>query len=555
MTDESPEEFLARAGIREVPPPPNAKKLNGGADDDAERWHGNGSGSAKHESAPSTSSVSFVSALGTPFPGGEWREPKPLSDGLSPVPAFEPDYLPAAIRPWAADIAERMQCPLDFVGTPAIVSLGAAVGRRICVRPQRETDWTEAPNLWGIIVGRPGAMKSPAMTEALRPLNRIEAQARESGQEAAREFEAAKELHHLKLADAREKARKQLKDGSEAPTVGIDAAPTPPARRRLIVNDTSYEALGEILAENPNGVLAVRDELVSLLRSLDREEFAAARGFFLSAWNGTSGYTFDRVIRGVTHIDAACVSMIGTTQPGRMADYIRRASKENDDGMIQRFGVLSWPDASPDWKNVDRWPDSNARERAWATFERLASLDPDSVDAQNDKFDALRFLRLDPTAQAAFDEWRGNLEKSVRTGDLGPALESHLSKYRKLVPSLALINHLADDGVGPIREASLLRALAAAEYFEAHARRAYGAALNAEAPAAKAILARIRKGELRDGFNARDIYRAAWSGLSDRETVLGALEMLEDAGWLAARIEKTPGRDRVSYLINPWAIR
>jgi hypothetical protein len=91
MTDESPEEFLARAGIREVPPPPNAKKLNRGADDAAERWHGNGSGSAKHESAPSTSSVSFVSALGTPFPGGEWREPKPLSDGLSPVPAFEPD--------------------------------------------------------------------------------------------------------------------------------------------------------------------------------------------------------------------------------------------------------------------------------------------------------------------------------------------------------------------------------------------------------------------------------------------------------------------------------
>ena len=97
--------------------------------------------------------------------------------------------------------------------------------------------------------------------------------------------------------------------------------------------------------------------------------------------------------------------------------------------------------------------------------------------------------------------------------------------------------------------------MAAAEYFEAHARRAYGAALNAEAPAAKAILARIRKGELRDGFNAREIYRAGWSGLSDRETVLGALEMLEDAGWLAARIEKTPGRDRVSYLINPWAIR
>jgi putative DNA primase/helicase len=500
-------------------------------------------------------SVSFVSAPSTRFQGvKQWREPKPLPDGLLLVPGFEPEYLPTAIRAWAADIAERMQCPLDFVGAPALVALGAAVGRRVCVRPQQATDWVEASNLWGVIVGRPGAMKSPAMTEALRPLNRIETRARESGQEAAREFELAKELHQLKLADARDKARKQLRDGGAA-SLDIGPAPPPPARSRLIINDTSYEALGEILAENPNGVLAVRDELVSLLRSLDREEFAAARGFFLSAWNGTSGYTFDRVVRGVTHIEAACVSMIGTTQPGRLADYIRRASKESDDGMVQRFGVLSWPDASPDWKNVDRWPDSDARERAWATFERLASLDPDNVCAQCDSFGGLRFLRFGPAAQVAFDEWRGSLEKRLRCGDLGPALESHLAKYRKLVPSLALINHLADDGAGPIGEASLLRALAAAEYFEAHARRAYSAALNAEAPAAKAILARVRKGELQNGFRARDIYRNAWSGLSDRDIVKAALEMLEDADWIAGRVEKTQGRDRVSYLINPRALQ
>ena len=47
--------------------------------------------------------------------------------------------------------------------------------------------------------------------------------------------------------------------------------------------------------QNPNGVLAHRDELVSLLKTLDREEFAAARGFFLTAWNGKDRYTFDRI--------------------------------------------------------------------------------------------------------------------------------------------------------------------------------------------------------------------------------------------------------------------
>jgi putative DNA primase/helicase len=38
-----------------------------------------------------------------------------------------------------------------------------------------------------------------------------------------------------------------------------------------------------------------------------------------------------------------------------------------------------------------------------------------------------------------------DLEKRLR-GDLHPALESHLAKYRKLVPALALICHLVDGG-------------------------------------------------------------------------------------------------------------
>jgi putative DNA primase/helicase len=485
----------------------------------------------------------------------KWPEPKPLLDGLLPVPAFEPDYLPKAIRPWAADIAERMQCPLDFIGASALVALGAAIGRHIAIRPQQKTDWTEVPNLWGLIISRPGALKTPAMQEALKPVYRLEAKAREENERAANEFDNTKELYELARADAREKAKKLLKGGAAKTSLDVGPPPTPPPRRRLIVNDATYEALGEILAENPNGVLAVRDELISLLRTLDREEYAAARGFLLSAWNGTGGYTFDRIIRGRTHIEAACVSIIGTTQPGRLAEYIRRANSERDDGMMQRFGLLSYPDASPDWENVDRWPDTEARERAWETFGRLTALDPDAARAQQDPFNTLPFLRFDAEAQREFDEWRAGFEKRLRAGELGSALESHLAKYRKLVPALALINHLADIGAGPVAKAGLLRARATSEYLEAHAKRAYGAALNAEAPAAKAILARIRKGELKDGFGARDIYRNAWSGLTDRETVRAALAMLEDADWIAARVEKTPGRDRLSYLINPKAVR
>jgi len=73
-------------------------------------------------------------------------------------------------------------------------------------------------------------------------------------------------------------------------------------------------------------------------------------------------------------------------------------------------------------------------------------------------------------------------------------MESHLAKYRKLVPGLALLLHLADRGTGPVSEKAALQALGWAEYLESHAMRAYASVLTPEAAAAKAVIGRIRKG-------------------------------------------------------------
>jgi len=107
----------------------------------------------------------------------QWPQPKPLPAGLAPVEPFKSEFLPDALAPWVDDIANRLQCPPDYVAVTAVTSLGAVIGRRIGIKPQRKTDWTEIPNLWGAFIGRPGLLKSPAMNEALRPLHRLEAEA------------------------------------------------------------------------------------------------------------------------------------------------------------------------------------------------------------------------------------------------------------------------------------------------------------------------------------------------------------------------------------------
>lgn len=165
----------------------------------------------------------------------------------------------------------------------------------------------------------------------------------------------------------------------------------------------------------------------------------------------------------------------------------------------------------------------------------------------------LPFLRFAPDALGEFAGWRSGLEARLRDGTLSPALESHFAKYRKHVPALALICHLADGGTGPVSLEATLRAIAWAEYLEPHARRAYGSGPAQAVQAARVILKRIRTRALPDTFTARDVYRPQWSGLTDRDTVREALLLLEDHRYVASVRQMTGGAPATVYTVNPRA--
>src|SRR5262245_4204219 len=103
-----------------------------------------------------------------------WPDPQPLPGELPLVPQFDERLLPDGLRRWIVDIAERAQTPLDFPAAGAIVALGSAIGRRLGIRPKRQDEWLVVPNLWGLIVGPPGYLKSPMLHEVLKPINRLE---------------------------------------------------------------------------------------------------------------------------------------------------------------------------------------------------------------------------------------------------------------------------------------------------------------------------------------------------------------------------------------------
>jgi putative DNA primase/helicase len=512
-----------------------------------------------HEHGPEA----LIAAMQAARPVGELQEcchastPIPLPE-LPPVEPFEPKLLPEQLCPWIQDIADRLQCPIDYVAVGTMVHLAAVIGRKIGIRPQGKTNWTVVPNLWGLIVGRPGVMKSPALEATSGPLDRLIAEALEDYERSKNEALAAKAASDLRFEARQKEARKLLSQNHDADVSGllIKDEIEEPTLRRYKTNDTTAASLGEVLRANPNGVLVFRDEMVSLLKGLDREDNADQRGFFLTAWNGDSSYTLDRIGRGLhLHIEACCISLLGGTQPARLSGYIAQAVKggAGDDGLIQRFGLMVWPDVSPDWQNVDRPPDADAKKKAYEVFGRLDKLDPFSIGAEQDVgFDGdpegIPYLRFDPDALALFNEWRADLEKKVRSDDLHPALESHFAKYRKLVPALALITHLVDGETGPVTESSTLKALAWAEYLESHARRCYSAVTQEEVRAAREIKKKIANGSLKPPFSSRDVWRPRWAGL-DRNAAASGLATLVDYGHLLIKQVETEGRSATLYYV------
>jgi putative DNA primase/helicase len=485
----------------------------------------------------------------------DWPKPEPIQSELPPVEAFSEDLLPDSFRPLVADVTERMQVPMDYPAVVMVLCLAGAVNRRAVIQPKaNDTGWVIVPNLWGGIIAPPGFMKSPVIQAATRPLNQIQTEWRQEHEEALKDYAREKEEYELRRAAWKEQYKAASKKGNTAPGRPEDE-PEEPKLRRLIVNDATFEALHQTMSENPAGILVIRDELTGWWSQLDRAGREGERAFCLQAWNGDTGHTIDRIGRGTIHVEACCMSMLGGIQPGRLRSYMVDALEDgpSNDGLIQRFQLLVWPDTAPDWNYVDRAPDAASEQQAARVFRKLVELDAENPAS----------LRFASDAQELFIEWLAELEAKIRGDELHPALVSHLSKYRKLMPALAVLFHLAETaaGNGDADTVSLRYAQQAAawcEYLESHARRVYSCIVTPQLRAARELADKIkhRKVGTERFFSCRDVYLKGWSGLDSPEAVKQAAEVLQDAGWVrdvCGESSDPLGRGRPSnrYEVNP----
>jgi hypothetical protein len=494
----------------------------------------------------------------------EWPDPLPVKSELLPVKPFEFSLMPYPLCAFVRDASVRMQCPPDYIAVSMVFMFGGLIGTACGVKPKRLDDWVVVPNLWGGIVGNPSTLKTPAITEAFAPLYKIEKDAMEEYQEKSREWESRDKVSKLREESVKSDIKNQMKNRmfSDEEALKLYASQVreipKPSCRRYKTNDGTIEKVHELLSQNPRGLIQYRDELVGVMAGWEKEGHGADRAFYLEAWNGYGSFTVDRIGRGTIHAENICIAIFGSAQPDKILSYIHKSLHALDnDGLLQRFQLLVYPDPLKEWEYVDRIPEQGAKAAFHNLAFQIARTDffegiPDIQEVRGKKC-----FSFDDGAQEAFIDWLTGFEKKLKGFD-EPIIIQHLAKYRKLMPALALIFHVVaiadkDRKTGKISKEATNRAISWCEYLEFHARRIYGMALDISIQAASVLSKQIKRGELGQKFSLRDVYRKQWSFLKDRDSAEAACEELVKNHWLR-EVSSTPApgqKIKTEYVVNP----
>ena len=478
-----------------------------------------------------------------------YPKPIPLPDECQPPLAFRSEMVPEVIAAKVEGISARLGCSPDFVAVSSIVSIAGIIGCNAELCPKTYDNWTVTANLYGYICGKPSSMKSPAMAHALAPLKKHKQHAFEQHKCAIQTYDAQQKLEKALRKNTEKRADKLVREGKNEQAMALfkaqeEATPEAPLLERLVINDATTAKVGEIMSENPSGLLLVRDELSGWLAEMQKEENQQDRAFYLECYNGTGSFTFDRIGRGTIHIPSCCLSIIGGIQPGKLQPLLRSvANGRGDDGFIQRFQLAVWPEHQPLQPYTDRAP----CERTEQFYQQLI----DRIYTQRQTGEKKHY-RFNGTAQALFIEWYDEHRQLCNAEDIPPALESHLLKMRKTIPALALVFAIVHDEVAFISEHSLAMALEWSDYLISHARKIYGALGQNDIAHAKTIVE--RKAKLPDMFAPRHIRQKNWSGLIKQDCIESALALLQDHHYLFALEDSTTGgRPSKKYFWNPEA--
>lgn len=371
----------------------------------------------------------------------------PIEETWNPFPY---DQFPDPVREYIKQSAKSLHCDPSMIGVPMLSALATAIGNSVVIQAKKE--WREPAVIWSVLIAPSGSMKSPAAKHATCFVQQLHQEKTEQFQRALREYDNA----YIVWETENPKGSKKK-----------DPKPIEPTHERCLVNDTTIEALIEILAVNARGVLCYRDELAAFFDSFGQYKSGGSADVptYLSMFNAEA-ISNDRKVNGAMRfIPRAAVSITGTIQPEILRK--RLAGENTENGMAARF-LFCEPPINPKCWSDDEVEDSLTKEME--TLFRLLFEIP-----CGEKPTICYFSK---SARARFIKFVN--QHGIETMNAKGAIAAAYSKLEAYCLRFALIFHLIDlvedralNVESRVQLENLERAIQLVEWFKWQAQRVY----------------------------------------------------------------------------------
>ena len=479
-----------------------------------------------------------------------WPEPIDFlaSDEATGAPELRPEHIPDALWPFVADTAARMGVEPFSVALSALVTCSSVMTDDWQLQPKQHDDtWTEAPRIWGTIVGNPSILKSPVISACTKPIDKLDIEARKKYENDLRRYR-----HELAA----------WKEAGKNP----EAEPKMPRLITYMVENTTIEGLTEALRDDMDAkytaparkVLSRQDEMSEWLGNLDRYRQGGSgsgdRGAYLRIYNGGRASIL-RVARGSFAIPNWSACFLGGIQPDVIAKIAQSA---HEDGLLQRF-IYCVPGAQE--QGLDRRPDYDAKKRYEELITALTALRP----PQNQFGSPERAVVLHAEGQKVRESIDALGRIMTAMPDTAPQLKAALGKWPGLFARLCLIFHLIEAAdartrtgqTTPLQVVSAENARRVGRLMEEivlpHLLRAYSLMFSTVLTKHSRWIAGHILAKGKDRITTRDIV-ANYKDLRAPEfhrDLHAAMEGLSAMGWVKAEETANPTAKPTTWWINP----
>jgi hypothetical protein len=415
-----------------------------------------------------------------------WADPPP--------PEFPGGVLPRDMEDAVFALALRDGVCPGALAMAYLAAVSGAAHKGSRFKPYQTSDWCVPPIVWVMVIADSGQRKTAIEDRA---------------------FAGLRSAH----TDVWRVHRDRLRQWNALPAKDRRDTQKPEEPHCFIVEDVTPEKLQAILAANDRGTFMLRDEMAGLLEfgRYTQGKGGSERAFYLQAYEA-GVYTVSRLSRDSIHIAVNGITIYGSIQPDRLADFPDLAK----DGFMQRMNTIRASQSSSSRPDIA----VSGLDRISAAIQALTHRGP-------------RRYHTDAAGAKLIHETEVLGRKLVSVSDFGPGFQGTCSKLHGTHARYALLLHLLDAPDEPcIPAATVERASRLIHQFLLPQARDFFAGLTGSPERLQQDVAGWILTKAKPRFLASDVSTGIWAmrGMKGRD-IFDALEPFVAGNWITPETE------------------